>query len=487
MLSACLVFPTRASAATSAGTFLYRFQEAPIKEAKDLKPSPEAGKAPFWVLRSLDEIPVAPPPSVNSSQEKQELAELKDFAARRTPQILDRARYWSTGAASLRWSEVQSTCIMKYTPSPPRAARGLALVHTAIQDALTVAYHTKYQYKRMRPVEIDPSISEVLPHSPDPVYLSEHAVVAGAASRMLAFLFPSERHNLETMAREVCDSRLWAGLNYRSDVEAGLTLGQAVADRFIQYAREDRAPKKLNDWDPSVRLTGEAYWQPTVTDDRNVSIEVPNEATWGKVKTWLMTSGDQFRPGPPPVYGSKEFLKEAKDVEEVGNKLSDERKRIAIFWADGPGTMTPPGHWVQLTFEWVQRANLSTAFAARVLATVTAAQHDAFVSCWDTKYAYWSVRPVTAIQRWNPNWRPFITTPPFPSYISGHSTVTMAVAETLVHFFPKSARELRRQALEASMSRLYGGIHYRSDLDVGRVVGKKIAELAIARDRQAAP
>ncbi len=113
----------------------------------------------------------------------------------------------------------------------------------------------------------------------------------------------------------------------------------------------------------------------------------------------------------------------------------------------------------------------------------SAAQADAFIACWDAKYVYWSVRPVTVLQRRNPAWKPYLTTPPFPSYVSGHSTVSMAAAEVLSYFFPKEARTPRKTALEASTPRLYAGIHYRSDLNGGRALGKKIAELAIAKDK----
>jgi hypothetical protein len=399
--------------------------------------------------------------------------------------MLDRVRYWATGPASFRWTEVQLDCILKYKKTPPRSSRGLALLHTAIHDAVVAAWSQKYAYQRRSPHAADSSITEAVAPSPDPCYPSEHAVVAGVSSRILAYLYPSEGPRLESLEREAAMSRVWAGVNYPSDIERGLELGHAVANLFIQRAKSDGSSEQLDKWDPKDRLNGPAYWEPTLTDNVHVSMVVPTEPGWGKLKPWLMERGDQFRPAPPPVYGSAAFEREAREVENTGNRLSDEQKRIAVYWSDATGTLTPPGHWTQIAQDLILRYNLNTPRAARILASLNAAQADAFIACWDAKYTYWSIRPVTAIQRlWELKWQPFLTTPPFPSYISGHSTVSSAASEVLAYYFPKEARSLRKMALEASNSRLYGGIHFSSDLNVGRTVGKEIANLAIEKDKK---
>jgi hypothetical protein len=357
-------------------------------------------------------------------------------------------------------------------------------LHTAIHDAVVASWNQKYAYQRPSPFTEDPSISELVAPGPDPSYPSEHAVVAGVSSRILGYLHPSERANLEAMELEAAMSRLWAGVNYRSDIEKGLELGHAIAERFIQRAKEDNAGAALDQWNTKERLEGPGYWAPTLTDNIHVSMVVPTEPAWGKVQPWLMARRDQFRPPPPPAYGSRPFGREAREVEKVGDRLSAEKKRIAIYWSDGPGTLTPPGHWTEIALDLIRRNHLNTPQSARVLASLSSAQADAFISCWDVKFTYWSTRPVTAIQRRSPNWQPFLTTPPFPGYISGHSTVSTAAAEVLAYFFPKEARNLRVKAREASLSRLYGGIHFRSDLDEGQKVGKGIAQLAIDRDKK---
>jgi membrane-associated phospholipid phosphatase len=143
-------------------------------------------------------------------------------------------------------------------------------------------------------------------------------------------------------------------------------------------------------------------------------------------------------------------------------------------------TVTPPGHWNAIAVGLVEDANFSTLGTARLFATLNTAQADAFIACWDAKYSYWSLRPVTAVRRLiDPNWLSYIATPPFPSFVSGHSTTSGAAATVLAGFFPERAAELAALAGEAAVSRLYGGIHYRSDNVVGLGLGRRIGQVAL--------
>lgn len=170
------------------------------------------------------------------------------------------------------------------------------------------------------------------------------------------------------------------------------------------------------------------------------------------------------------------------EVFEVSRTLTDEQRRIADFWADGAGTVTPPGHWNQIALELIRSYQLSDLAAARVLAALNTAQADAFIACWDAKFTYWSERPVTAIRReLDPNWLSYIVTPPFPSYVSGHSTTSGAASELLSAFFPGEEQQLRGWAEEAAVSRLHGGIHFRTDNEVGLTLGNKIGRVAANR------
>jgi membrane-associated phospholipid phosphatase len=127
----------------------------------------------------------------------------------------------------------------------------------------------------------------------------------------------------------------------------------------------------------------------------------------------------------------------------------------------------------------IARDRLSTPAAARIMALQGATVADAAISCWDAKYQYMLIRPVQA----DPTIKTIVPTPPFPSYTSGHSTFSGSSSELLAYFFPRDARALRAMAEEAAVSRLFGGIHYRFDNDAGLQVGKRLAGLAIQRDR----
>jgi membrane-associated phospholipid phosphatase len=187
-------------------------------------------------------------------------------------------------------------------------------------------------------------------------------------------------------------------------------------------------------------------------------------------------------PGPPPTYGSAHLTAEMNDIYTVSQTLTDEQRRIADYWADGPGTVTPPGHWNRIALGLVEEANWSTLGSSRLFAVLNTAQADAFIACWDAKYAYWSLRPVTAIRRLIAgagSWLSHIVTPPFPSYVSGHSTTSGAASTVLAVFFPDRASTLEAMAQEAAISRLYGGIHFRSDNEVGLHLGRRVGSAAL--------
>ena len=181
---------------------------------------------------------------------------------------------------------------------------------------------------------------------------------------------------------------------------------------------------------------GPGFWIPTPP----AYVYPPLEPLAGTWRTWNVESGSQLRPGPPPAYGSAQFLAEMNEVYSVSLTLTEEQKRIADYWADGAGTVTPPGHWNVIALDLLRTAGWPTLRTARLFATLNTAQADAFISCWDTKYAYWSLRPVTAIRRLiDPTWSSYIVTPPFPSYTSGHSTTSGAASTVLAAFFPGKA------------------------------------------------
>ncbi|MBI2248262.1 MAG: vanadium-dependent haloperoxidase [Armatimonadetes bacterium] len=457
---------TMADAATGIGR---------LRVAQGTSEEPYAGNWSTWVLRSAREMRLPSPPAATSLEATRELAQLKQAQLARTEAQIAAARFWDTGPATRRWTEIQLEMIKNHRPNPPRASRGLALVHIAMFDALIAAWHAKYAYRQPAPTSVDSTLVAALRPRADPSYPSEHAVAAGAASQVLKYLFPQQGSAwFEAKAQQAAMSRIWAGVDWPGAVEQGLALGRTVADKVLARAAADGADTP---WD-GKRLTGICYWKPTQPG----LVFPPLEPSWGKVKPWLLASADQLRPGPPPGCGTAGEHEQYLEVYRTVNGLTDDQKRIALFWNDGPGTFTPPGHWFEIALDLVERYDLNTPRAARIFAHLGAVVMTAGICVWDAKYAYWSPRPVTYIQDFvDANWTSVIPTPPFPGYVSGHSGFSGGAAELLGYAFPRDRAALRSMAAEAAMSRLYGGIHIRADNDVGLAMGKLIGALAGVR------
>jgi membrane-associated phospholipid phosphatase len=305
-------------------------------------------------------------------------------------------------------------------------------------------------------------------------YPSEHAAVAGAAETVLAYLFPEQADRFQALVFQSDTAQLLAGTNYRSDIEAGLALGTRVGKEVIARGKADGSDHKSTGLIPQ----GTGYWVPTPPGYQAAPLE-PLAGMW---LPWNIASGSQFRPEAPPRPGSAQFEADLRAVYDISRPLSIDKQEIASFWEDKIGSVTPPGHWNLIALQLVRSKGLSTPQAALVFAALNTAQADAFIAAWDAKYTYWSVRPVTAIRReLDPSWSPYIYTPSFPSYVSGHATTSGAAAQVLSYFFPQNAASLQAWAEQAALSRLYGGIHFPTDNEVGLSVGRKVGSTAVTR------
>ncbi len=221
---------------------------------------PYAGNWKPWVLRSGREIRLPPPAAVTSAQGRRELAQLKQAQLDRTEAQIDAARRWDAGAATRRWTEIHLDMIKTHRPNPPRASRGLALMHIAMYDALIAAWSAKYAYGHPAPSSVDSTLIPVVPLRGIPSYPSEHAVVAGAASQVLSYLFAQQAPAwFEATAQEAAMSRIWAGVDWPGAVDQGLALGRTVATRVLARAATDGSDTV---WD-GKRPTGVCFWKPT--------------------------------------------------------------------------------------------------------------------------------------------------------------------------------------------------------------------------------
>jgi hypothetical protein len=425
---------------------------------------------PTWVLSAPDEIAVPPPPVPGSVAERSDAAELARLAHDPGPRGAAIVRRWDQASATEPWTNLNVAFVSGTNIDPPRAARAYALTSVAMYDAVVAAGYWKRRYRRPAP-DVRGAMLHSAAHAG---YPSERAAAAGAASRTLAYLFPHESATrLDRMADEAAGSRVLGGASYPSDVEAGLDLGRAVAGRVIAGARTDGSQETWHARPPR----GREQWSPSPGGAANPAD--PLAGTW---RRWVLTSGSQFRPPPPPTFGGARFVSEARELIRLRTALTPEQQRIAHFWAGAVGSPLPPGVWNQIAVAYAGRDKLSTAPAARLFALLNVAMADTATATWDAKFAYWSPRPENAIRDLGlaRHWRPFLATPPFPSYVSAHSAFSGAASEVLARQFPSDAPQFREKAEQAGISRLYGGIHYRADHVVGLRLGRKVGVLAIA-------
>lgn len=247
---------------------------------------------------------------------------------------------------------------------------------------------------------------------------------------------------------------------------------------------------------------GEGLWEPTTRAKGNP--QVPMQPHWGENRPFILTSGEECAPLPRPEYSAEadsEFYAEAFEVYTITSQLSAEQREIARFWADDPfRTATPAGHSISILTQVLEHEEASLAVAAEAYARMGIGLADAFISCWNAKFRYNLLRPVTYIQRViDPDWHPLLTTPPFPEYPSGHSVESGAAAAILSGMFgsaypftdatheawglpSRSFASFAAFAREAAESRIYGGIHFRSAIENGLEQGSCVAARVNAID-----
>jgi membrane-associated phospholipid phosphatase len=439
--------------------------------ANTAQAEPTAGVWKTWVISSPAEVPVPSPPAPGSPEAQADLAEVEKLAGERPPQVRETVEKYSGAIPAGPWNEVAFDFVSKAEKNPPLSSRNYALVNAAMYDAMVAAWHWKYHYN-VRP----PTGGETLvPAGADPSYPSEHAAMAGAASRVLASLYPNQSAlRLDEMAEEAARSRVQAGTNTPSDTEAGLALGRAVADKVIAYSQTDGAQLQWDGQRPPGIGGGPAYWEPPPG-----TVSPPTEPRAGEWKAWVLTSNNQFRPGPPPVYGSPEFVAAAREVMDAKANLTDEQRRIALYWAGAEGSALPAGIVIQTAMPDIAEANLTIPRSTRAMTLLAISQDDAGIAAWDAKFTYWNPRPENAIRDLglDPNWTPLVPTPRFPAYPSGSAGYAGASESVLTYLFPEKAAEFRRRAEEQARSRVYAGIHWSYDavsIDAGRQIGNLV-------------
>jgi membrane-associated phospholipid phosphatase len=492
-------------------TFLALFLLASCTKEVDLEvdspyvPSNLDVSAGAWKTLVSSSANVAAPRLVTDAAYLKEIDSLKKVvipsltAAQKTA-----IQYWGAGAV-LRWNEIGRELAARYNQAPaanaagiypvpnpadpladprfpfanpPYTARALAYLSVAQYDALVATWKFKYQYNRKAPYEVDASIKPLLPVSTLPAYPSEDAVVAQASYVILLAMFPGEGPFLAQKLAEAKNVRLWAGMNVGSDVAAGASLGATVAAQVMARAKTD-GMSMANDQSivPALIANSKSLGFVNPWASQEIPARPPMLPNYGTVKTWNFDRATMIsiRPSIPYLEGSAEFKKDMAELEAINKNQTRAQAAIANYWADGPGSYTPPGHWHRYAAKAGVEAKFSEVRMARMFAYVGTALMDAGIACWDTKYLYCSPRP----QQFG--LKTSVGLPNFPSYTSGHSTFSFAAATVLGSFFPAKASLFTGYAQEASESRVYGLIHFRVDCSMGGKHGKVIGDFAVKR------
>ena len=386
----------------------------------------------------------------------------------------------TTAGWMLKWTETLLAAVRADRTPPPRASRLMAMQQLAVFDTTRgIAGQPGYYSQLVAPagVAVDVAISK-------------------AARDVLVYGFPGQAARFDAVLARVLES-----VPDGTAKSQALAYGQNVAATIV-------AARDGDGWKQSVSYTpkaGPGYWQPTLPSFAPALLP-----QWANLSPFAMSSSSQFQPAGPPSLSSPEYAAALQETASLGSISSTTRTadqtEIALFWADGAGTATPPGHWLEIAIGALQSREVSSDFVTATLAKLSVALADAAIVAWNAKYQFEFWRPITAITAADtdgndltiadPNWRPLITTPPFPEYTSGHSTFSGAGAEILgsilgrdVSFsttsdglpgVTRSFSSFDQAADEAGRSRIYGGIHYefanRDGLDSGRLLAAHVLQ-----------
>jgi membrane-associated phospholipid phosphatase len=368
------------------------------------------------------------------------------------------------------WNNAALDAIRAGNTPPPIASRALAILHASIYDAVNGIARTHERY-------LVPSVA--------PAGASRPAAASAAAHKALVHLFPANASNFDAL-----HAAILAGIPDSPHKQAGIVWGEFVANQILAARANDGHDAIV----PPPGGSGPGVWVPT--PPAFLPYLLPQ---WGFVVPFGMSGSSQFRPPGPPSLDSQQYAADYEEVKQlgpaVGSTRTEDQTEIALFWADGAGTETPPGHWNSIAQIIADAQGNTLEENARLFALLNIAMADAAICAWDAKYTFNFWRPVTAIAFAEPelNWRSFIVTPPFPDYVSGHSTFSGAAATVLPLFYGtedlpftigsdflpgvyRSFATCLDAAAEAAVSRIYGGIHFRFASDDGLQAGISIGD-----------
>ena len=341
----------------------------------------------------------------------------------------------SAGGATtlLRWNAEAQALVGVTRPVAPIATRVYALLSVAQLRALDDAHSAT----------------------------SARAAEVAASGAVLTYLFPARGSDIATMVAGD-EAALDVSPGDADKISAGDALGRAAASDVIARARTDGSDRVVI---PTIPV-GPGYWFGT-----------PVVPQWPSVRPFVLTSGDELRPEAPPAFGSPAFAAALDEVRTDAAGRSAEQLRILNFWNDPAPTGHHSGHWNRIAGALITRDDVGARQAARILALLNVAMADAAIACFDAKYTYWLIRPYQV----DPSISTPIGQPQHASYPSFHSCTGGAAVGVLATFFQMDASALSAMELEMGESRIWAGLHYRFDVDTGRVLGHRVAQVVLDR------
>lgn len=409
------------------------------------------------------------------------------------------------------WNEVALQAVRDTRSAPTITARALAIVHTGIYDAWS-AYDAMAVSTQLGDTLQRPKAENTVDNKAE--------AISYAAYRTLVDLFPSQANQFN----QVMTNLGYDPSNTSTNINTAAGIGNVAAQVLLDFRHQDGS-NQLGNLNPGAysdytnyqpvnsadKISDPNRWQPLSISNGQGGFTEQNFVTphWGLVTPFALESGSQVRPtiGPKTTAEMEEYKNQAQQVHDIVSNLTDEQKTIAQYWSDGPSTETPPGHWNLFAQDVSTRDDHDLDDDAQMFFALNNALLDTSIAVWDTKRAYDSERPVTAIRYLiDEDWQSYIPTPPFPEYLSGHSAFSAAGAEILKLFagsdaFGASYTQLAGTSLipdrlgpatditlswdtfsaaaeEAGISRRYGGIHFEDGDLAGRAMGRQVGALA---------
>jgi hypothetical protein len=353
-------------------------------------------------------------------------------------------KFWEAGA-TVSWNQL-ATDLAVAAPAP------------GINATRLYAYLALAQFRAAEAAQAVPG-----PHAPIA------AAIGGASVAVLSSFFPGNIAQLEAALDAQEGSDPWPGAKH-ADFAAGEAIGRAVGARVLSFAQGDLVgltnPLLPPVGPPPVGPGSWIYAPPPLIARGNLG-----------ARPFFLTSQDQLRPPPPPAFGSPAYNAALAEVRQISDTRTQEQIDIANYWNVNQSPRSQAA-FMGIARELIVSHHRSDAEAARILFVMSAAGFDALIGCFDAKYHYWFIRPPQA----DAGIHTVFPTPQHPSYPSAHSCFSGAYSGVLAAAFPSERARVAAAAEEASLSRLYAGIHYRFDFETGLELGRRAAELALAAD-----